>query len=948
MAAIITPITGPRSELDYQYQLALGEIDDRIQSHWLDPRDFGAVCDDSTDDAAALQAAIDYAGSTAATRGGAQVVVPDHMAIGSTITIDRKSIILRGLGWGRRGQSGVQPYLRWIGSAGSPMLRIKNVQGVQVRDLRLLGKSTAKPSCAISLYQVSGFGINQNVLENISIGDLIDDAVATGTGVVNGIAFEGATANNDTWYFENISINGCSGYVLRQNSTQNVNCILNKLTATDSAEGLYIVGGEFTGRGWNFGAIAGTCIYSPAQDDDSVNCYPNIHVIGLLAERSGRLLKMDGQGVFTAESGHFQRANLIASDGRIVIADAAYSNRIAFRNFNLNSAGSGSPSTEPYIDITLSGYENECFKELILENVALPSGGPNSNGIDAQSLGVLDWKHIKYAPPSNGTSGSYVTPQAFDVWLGGQFGTAESLSAKTTDIPARFRFPPTYYQAIALAANQILLDTALRLIANRTGSPITLTSTPTIPAGRNGEVIMIVNVGASAVTLQDEGTLTGSKLRLGSYGPTLTLSQYQSAEFLYLSTDQTGFESTNAWVLQRTTAMPTGLISDTAYNATSWNGVTDVAPSKNAVRDQIELLQPLDSDLTAIAALTPTNDDIIQRKAGAWTNRTIAQLLSDLGLGALYQPLDSDLTAIAALSTTSFGRAFLTLADAAAGRSAIDAAQLSAANSFVGAQTILDSPPTLRLQRNSGTTTYYGSMGFYSSNGTKGFAFEENFTVGNDFLEINHGASLAAVFDANGNFNLGTSSFGASAAKVLGLGNATAPSSSPASMVQLWSDSGELKVRDSSGNVTTLSPHAGDAPEFLYDDDAQPPHISREANMFAGTIRFVNHTRAARLQQRLFDGQSLPKDPLKRKTIHEETFAEYNKRLGLSKGDPQFLVQESWDANEELNQQQQEAAQEAWSERRKEAAKESSASADVMRVKEPEPYQKRARPSWLK
>jgi hypothetical protein len=43
-------------------------------------------------------------------------------------------------------------------------------------------------------------------------------------------------------------------------------------------------------------------------------------------------------------------------------------------------------------------------------------------------------------------------------------------------------------------------------------------------------------------------------------------------------------------------------------------------------------IQPLDSDLTAIAALTPTNDDIIQRKAGAWTNRTPAQVKTDLSL----------------------------------------------------------------------------------------------------------------------------------------------------------------------------------------------------------------------------------------------------------------------------------------------------------------------------
>ena len=45
--------------------------------------------------------------------------------------------------------------------------------------------------------------------------------------------------------------------------------------------------------------------------------------------------------------------------------------------------------------------------------------------------------------------------------------------------------------------------------------------------------------------------------------------------------------------------------------------------------------QPLDADLTAIAGLSPSNDDIIQRKAGAWTNRTVAQFKSDLGLATV-------------------------------------------------------------------------------------------------------------------------------------------------------------------------------------------------------------------------------------------------------------------------------------------------------------------------
>ena len=42
--------------------------------------------------------------------------------------------------------------------------------------------------------------------------------------------------------------------------------------------------------------------------------------------------------------------------------------------------------------------------------------------------------------------------------------------------------------------------------------------------------------------------------------------------------------------------------------------------------------QPLDDDLTAIAGLSPSNNDIIQRKTGAWTNRTIVQLITDLAL----------------------------------------------------------------------------------------------------------------------------------------------------------------------------------------------------------------------------------------------------------------------------------------------------------------------------
>jgi len=42
-------------------------------------------------------------------------------------------------------------------------------------------------------------------------------------------------------------------------------------------------------------------------------------------------------------------------------------------------------------------------------------------------------------------------------------------------------------------------------------------------------------------------------------------------------------------------------------------------------------VQAYDADLGSIAGLSPSNDDLIQRKSGSWTNRTIAQVKADMG-----------------------------------------------------------------------------------------------------------------------------------------------------------------------------------------------------------------------------------------------------------------------------------------------------------------------------
>lgn len=105
------------------------------------------------------------------------------------------------------------------------------------------------------------------------------------------------------------------------------------------------------------------------------------------------------------------------------------------------------------------------------------------------------------------------------------------------------------------------------------------------------------------------------------------------------------------------------------YETTS-SHTDDMNSLASSVSDALAAKQPLDADLTAIAALTTTSYGrtlltLANALAADWS--TDAEVATAIAAAvASYQPLDSDLTAIAALTTTSYGRALLTLANAAA------------------------------------------------------------------------------------------------------------------------------------------------------------------------------------------------------------------------------------------------------------------------------------------
>ncbi len=114
-----------------------------------------------------------------------------------------------------------------------------------------------------------------------------------------------------------------------------------------------------------------------------------------------------------------------------------------------------------------------------------------------------------------------------------------------------------------------------------------------------------------------------------------------------------------------------------------------------------------------------------------------------------------------------------------------------------------------------GVVTVNGSsqalVGFTVGGLDKGFLYH----AGTD-MTLSNTAAGAVIFqtnntekmrlDASGNLLVGATSAGTSAAKVIGMANATAPTTSPAGMGQLYVEGGALKFRGSSGTVTTIAP----------------------------------------------------------------------------------------------------------------------------------------------
>jgi hypothetical protein len=127
------------------------------------------------------------------------------------------------------------------------------------------------------------------------------------------------------------------------------------------------------------------------------------------------------------------------------------------------------------------------------------------------------------------------TLQAFTTWnpIPSQAGKAKSLlvtNGATSSWTWKLITPASAVQTILTASSPITADRLFVKVLP--ASPMTMTATPVIGDGEDGQFVTITNVSATAsVTFQDEALAPGSNVRLG--GTNLTLAPNQSATFVF-------------------------------------------------------------------------------------------------------------------------------------------------------------------------------------------------------------------------------------------------------------------------------------------------------------------------------------------------------------------------------------------------------------------------------
>jgi len=220
-------------------------------------------------------------------------------------------------------------------------------------------------------------------------------------------------------------------------------------------------------------------------------------------------------------------------------------------------------------------------------------------------------------------------------------GSGVSLTGTATDITIANTDPGSAVTLTSAGGTETLVNDGIGpALANKgltAGTGISLSSTATDVTVTNSApdqvVALTAGTGIGITGVYPNFTITNSSPSSG--GTVTSVGLALPTEFAISGSPVTGAGTlTGSWNAQSANAVLAGPTSGGAatptFRALVSGDIPDISATYLTVANAALNYQPLDLDLTTIAGLTPANDDIIQRKAGAWTNRTIAQYYADL------------------------------------------------------------------------------------------------------------------------------------------------------------------------------------------------------------------------------------------------------------------------------------------------------------------------------
>ena len=242
------------------------------------------------------------------------------------------------------------------------------------------------------------------------------------------------------------------------------------------------------------------------------------------------------------------------------------------------------------------------------------SGGSGGGVTDHGALtGLGDDDHPQYAL-ADGTRGAFATTAQGDLADTAVQPSAlsDAITAHTAATDPHGDRAYTDAQIIASLANFVagapgILDTWLEMVTAIQADQTGLAALTTVVAGKLAKASNLSDLADIPTARTNLGLGSAATTAASAYDAAGTAAAAQAAAIAAAATDAT----------TKADAKVADAIND---------GVTTVAPSQNAVFDALA---------SKIANPGGSNDDFLQRKAGVYTNRTIAQVKADLGIGGV-------------------------------------------------------------------------------------------------------------------------------------------------------------------------------------------------------------------------------------------------------------------------------------------------------------------------